>query len=102
MSRKRQKPPVVSADDMSIEQLAEFIEADSVIALADENTRTLDAGWTPPPHFVPHLDKLIHHNREHPECKLGATRIAAWLGRNGLEVSKYAVHRWLKKRSRLV
>lgn len=101
MMRTRQKPPTVSVDDLSIEQLAKLLGAD-LVAPTDENTPKQAVGWNPPPHFVPHLDKLIQHNREHPECKLGATRIAAWLGRNGLEVSKSAVHRWLKKRSRIV
>ena len=59
-------------------------------------------GWNPPQHFVPHLDRLIRHNREHPECRLGSIKIAAWLGRNGVVVSKDAVYRWLKKRSRVL
>lgn len=59
-------------------------------------------GWNPPSHFVAHLDKFIKHNREHPECKLGAIKITAWLGRNGVATSKDAVYRWLKKRSKVV
>lgn len=60
------------------------------------------SGWNPPPQFVPHLDKFIRHNREHPECHLGAIKITAWLGRNGVVAGKDAVYRWLKKRSRVV
>lgn len=86
---------------MSLEQLTKYIGADSVIAISDEdeNTSKRETGWQPPPHFVPHLDKLIQHNREHPECRLGSIKIAAWLRRNGEVVGKDAVHRWLKKRS---
>jgi len=90
------------ADDLSLEQLSKFIGADSVTVLSDHETLQRETGWQPPPHFVPHLDKLIQHNREHPECKLGAIRISAWLERNGERVGKDAVRRWLKKRSLIV
>jgi hypothetical protein len=93
----------VSADK-SIEQLAKSIEQ-LVMLLADKaqperKHEAASLGWSPPPQLVPHLDKLIHHNREHPESRLGAVKIAAWLGRNGVTASKDAVYRWLKKRSR--
>lgn len=65
-------------------------------------TRSIERGWDPPPHVIQHLDKIIIHNREHPECRLGAIKVAAWLARNGFTVSKDAVYRWLKKRSRVV
>lgn len=58
------------------------------------------AAWTPPPYIVPHLDKLIQHNQAHPEARLGAIKITAWLERNGVSANKDAVYRWLKKRSR--
>lgn len=56
-------------------------------------------GWQPPPVFVPHLDKIIEHNRVHPDRHIGSIKIAQWFKRNGLEVSKDAVYRWLKHRS---
>jgi hypothetical protein len=56
-------------------------------------------GWQPPPVFIPELDKFIEHNRKHPERHIGSIKIAAWLKRNGLVVSKDAVYRWLKHRS---
>jgi hypothetical protein len=85
MTHERQKVSTlsVSAD--------EFIEQE------------MDAtGWKPPPHFVSHLDRFIRHNREHPECHLGAIKITAWLERNGVVTGKDAVYRWLKKRSKVV
>ena len=59
-------------------------------------------GWNPPQHIVPELDKLIRHNRDNPDCRLGATKVAAWLERNGVVTSKHAVYRYLKKRSKVV
>jgi hypothetical protein len=59
-------------------------------------------GWNPPQHFVPHLDKFILHNRQHPECNIGAIKIAQWLARNGVMVGKDCVYRWLKKRSKVL
>lgn len=85
MTHERQQAPTLA------------VSADEFIA-----QETQSAGWNPPPHFVPHLDKLIRHNREHPECRLGAIKITAWLGRNGLVIGKDAVYRWLKKRSKVV
>jgi hypothetical protein len=99
MTRKRQKSSVIVTDDgMTVEQMAEYLGAD-VIALSDPFD---DTGWDPPRHFLPHLDKLLQHNREHPESRLGAVKITAWLERNGVMASKDAVYRWLKKRSRIV
>ena len=58
-------------------------------------------GWRPPPVFIRALDKFIEHNRKHPKGAqhLGAIKIAAWLKKHGLEVSKDAVYRWMKHRS---
>lgn len=56
-------------------------------------------GWQPPPVFIPELDKFVAHNRKHPKRHIGSIKIAQWLKRNGLEVSKDAVYRWLKHRS---
>lgn len=57
-------------------------------------------GWEPPPHFVPELDKIITHNKKRPDKHIGSIKVAAWLGRNGIQVSKDAVYRWMKHRSR--
>lgn len=93
MTRERQK---VSKETTTLSVSADELIAEGMGEMAPAN------GWNPPPHFVPHLDKLIRHNRKHPECRFGAIKITAWLGRNGLVVSKDAVYRWLKKRSKVI
>lgn len=59
-------------------------------------------GWEPPSNFVPELDKILHHNKREPERQIGAIKTAQWLGRNQIEVSKDAVYRWMKKRSKIL
>jgi hypothetical protein len=68
--------------------------ADDLISEATEK------GWQPPPVFLPELEKILEHNRKHPERHIGSIKVAQWLGRNKVEVSKDAVYRWMKHRSK--
>jgi len=53
--------------------------------------------FDPPQHLADEMNNFVQHNITHPDNKIGATQIAAWLGRNKFEASRHQVHRWLKK-----
>lgn len=86
-------------EQMKNSQVSRFQTADDLISGVSTDT-TPAKGWEPPPHFVPELDKIIAHNKRHPDRRIGSIKIAAWLGRNGIQVSKDAVYRWIKHRSK--
>jgi len=66
----------------------------------DNEQNTAKKGWEPPINFLPELDKIIRHNLREPERSIGSIKVAQWLGRNHIDVSKDAVYRWMKKRSK--
>lgn len=66
--------------------------ADELIASVVEKT------WAPPSSLVSSLDKILAHNNQHPDARVGVRKIAAWLGQHGVAVGRDALDRWIKNR----